>query len=385
MNKLIAKDITGIFTHDKQISRFEGQYPVPDGVTYNTWVIEDDKTVLLDTVDESCRSAWMQELAAVLGGRRPDYLVISHMEPDHSGTIAALAEAYPEITLVGNAKTFGMLDQFFPGRPGANRLTVKDGDCLETGHHALRFVFAPMVHWPEVMTAFDEATGTLFAADAFGTFGEAEPKDAWADEARRYYANIVGKYGPQVKALLAKTAALQIGRVCPLHGPVLEGEGLKDALALYTKWSAWEAESDGTLVACACFHGHTLKAAQAVADELRAAGHEAEVVDLAHVHESYALGLAFKYSRIVLCATTYDGGYAPAMEEFIGSMKRKNLQNRTFALVENGSWAPMAAKQMALALEGMKNCAVLPEKVTLRSAMNEQNGEEIRRLCAALY
>ena len=385
MNFKVAEGIVGISVHDKEIARFEGQYPVPDGITYNSWVIEDDQTILLDTADSAFTGCWLRELSAVLGEKKPDKLVISHVEPDHSGSIAAFVEAYPDVTLVGNAKTFAMLDQFFPQPVKAARQIVKDGDVLETANHRLRFVFAPMVHWPEVMLAFDEATGTLFSADAFGTFGALERIGGWTDEARRYYGNIVGKYGAQVQAVLKKAAQLPVKRLCPLHGPVLEEQAMSEALASYEKWSAWQPESDGTLIVCAGFHGHTLAAAERIRSELTAAGREAALVDLTAEDKSYAVGLAFRYGRIVLAATTYDGAYAPAMEAFISSMKMKGLQNRLFGLVENGTWAPMAAKQMAAALEGLKSCRVLEEKVTLRSAMNAKNEEEIRALCEALY
>ena len=385
MNRKITEGIVEISTHDKEIRRFEGQYPVPEGITYNTWLIEDDKFILMDTVDSAFAKPWLTELAAVLGDRKPDLLVISHAEPDHSGSIAALVEAYPEVTLVGNAKTFTMLDQFFPQPLKAARQVVKDGDCIETANHRLRFVFAPMVHWPEVMFTFDEATGTLFSADAFGTFGAAELTGEWESEARRYYGNIVGKYGAQVQAVLKKAAALPVKRACPLHGPMLEGANLSAAVSAYEKWSAWQPESDGTLIVCAGFHGHTLAAAEKIRGELEASGHEAVVVDLTETDKSFAVGMAFRYRHIVLAAATYDGAYAPAMEAFIGSMKMKGLQNRVFGLVENGTWAPMAAKLMTAALEGMKNITVLATKVTLRSAMNAKNEEEIRALCEALY
>ena len=360
---------------------FEGQYPIPEGITYNTWLLDDGAAVLMDTVDAAFTKDWLDELKTVLNGRKLDYLVVSHMEPDHSGSILEVTKAYPEVKLVGNAKTFGMMDQFIQGVK-AERVVVKDGETLQAGGISLRFVFAPMVHWPEVMVAYEEKDKTLFAADAFGTFGNGADA-GWAEEARRYYGNIVGKYGVQVQNLMKKLSAFDVARICPLHGPVLSDEAMAEALRLYGLWSAWEPESEGTLVVCASFHGNTLAAAEAFC-AMAQNEKEAALVDLSEAHTSYAIGQAFKYRNIALFCTTYDGAFAPLMEKFINSMKMKGIQKRRFALVENGSWAPMAAKGMRAALEGMKNIEVLDHQVTIRSSMTEANREELAQLAKEL-
>ena len=381
----IAGAIKRLSVMDTQIDLFEGQYPVPQGVSYNTHLIEDEKTALLDTVDVRFAAEWLQTLAKALGGRELDYLVISHMEPDHSGSVAALCKAYPGVTLVGNAKTFAMLDRFWQDEAVTQqRVTVAEGGTLSLGAHVLHFALAPMVHWPEVMVAYEEKEKVLFSADAFGCFGSAEGYEAWEDEARRYYANIVGKYGVQVQALLRKAQAMDIAVICPLHGPVLSGERMARAVKLYDLWSRWMPQEQGVLVAYAGFHGHTAQAAQRMADCLRARGQRVTLMDLSRVHRSYAVGEAFRYDRIVLAATTYDGAYAPAMEAFIGALKHKNLQNRTVALMENGTWAPMAAKLMRAALSEMKNMAVLDSQVTICSALSQKCCDDIATLADEL-
>ena len=381
----IAGAIKRLSVMDTQIDLFEGQYPVPQGVSYNTHLIEDEKTALLDTVDVRFAAEWLQILAKALGGRELDYLVISHMEPDHSGSVAALCKAYPGVTLVGNAKTFAMLDRFWQDEAVTQqRVTVAEGGTLSLGAHVLHFALAPMVHWPEVMVAYEEKEKALFSADAFGCFGSAEGYEAWEDEARRYYANIVGKYGVQVQALLRKAQAMDIAVICPLHGPVLSGERMARAVKLYDLWSRWMPQEQGVLVAYAGFHGHTAQAAQRMADCLRARGQRVTLMDLSRVHRSYAVGEAFRYDRIVLAATTYDGAYAPAMEAFIGALKHKNLQYRTVALMENGTWAPMAAKHMRAALSEMKNMAVLDSQVTICSALSQKCCDDIATLADEL-
>ena len=381
----IAGAVRRLSVMDTQIDLFEGQYPVPQGVSYNTYLIEDEKTALLDTVDARFASAWLQALLQALGGKKLDYLVISHMEPDHSGSVTALCKAYPDVTLVGNAKTFAMLDRFTQDEPVANqRLVVAEGATLSLGEHVLHFAMAPMVHWPEVMVAYEEKEKVLFSADAFGCFGSADDYDDWENEARRYYANIVGKYGVQVQALLRKAQALDIAVICPLHGPALSGERMTRAIELYDLWSKWMPQEKGVLVAYAGFHGHTAQAAERMAACLRERGEHVALVDLARVHRSYAVSEAFHYDRMVLAATTYDGAYAPAMEAFLSALKHKNLQNRTVALMENGTWAPMAAKHMRAALSEMKNMAVLDSQVTICSALSRKCCDDIAALADEL-
>lgn len=370
---------------DKDIDLFEGQYPVENGVTYNTTILENEQLVLLDTVDARMCDAWMAKILRFLDGRRPDALVISHMEPDHSGSLKALCALYPEMKLVGNAKTFGMVDAFTAEAPLSNpRVTVKDGETFAFGDATLKFVFAPMVHWPEVMLCYQPETKTLFAADAFGRFGSADAEDPWTEEGRRYYTNIVGKYGAQVKAVLAKAKGLEIETVCPLHGPDLCGEQLGKVLALYEKWASYTPEDNGTLVAYAGFHGHTKEAAELMAKTLIALGSEVTLIDLARTNKSYAVAAAFRHKNMVLAATTYDGAYMPAMEQFLIAIKAKNLQGRNVGLIENGSWAPMAGKHMRAVLETMKGMDILPQTVTIRSAMNAANREEIAHMAEAL-
>ena len=371
--------------YDKDIDLFEGQYPVENGVTYNTTILENEQLVLLDTVDARMCDAWMAKILRYLDGRHPDALVISHMEPDHSGSLKALCALYPEMKLVGNAKTFGMVDAFTAEAPLSNpRVTVKDGETFAFGDATLKFVFAPMVHWPEVMLCYQPETKTLFAADAFGRFGSANAEDPWTEEGRRYYTNIVGKYGAQVKAVLAKAKGLEIETVCPLHGPDLCGEQLAKVLALYEKWASYTPEDNGTLVAYAGFHGHTKEAAELMAKTLIALGSEVTLIDLARTNKSYAVAAAFRHKNMVLAATTYDGAYMPAMEQFLIAIKAKNLQGRNVGLIENGSWAPMAGKHMRAVLENMKGMEILPQMVTIRSAMNAANREEIAHMAEAL-
>ena len=377
MDKM-APGIVRLSVMDNDLDLFEGQYPVPQGVSYNSYLIEDDQLCLLDTVDARKQEEWLAGLDEVLAGRKLDYLVISHMEPDHAGSIAALCARQPQLKLVANARTFAILDQFSGDNPLAQeRVTVADGGALALGSHTLHFVLAPMVHWPEVMAVYEDREKVLFSADGFGNFGSLTDTDAWADEARRYYGNIVGKYGAQVQGLLKKAAALEIRTICPLHGPQLSGEALDRALTLYGLWAAWKPEQSGVLVAYASFHGHTAEAAKLLAEKLHAQGETVEVIDLNRVHKSYAVSAAFKYDRMALCATTYDSAYAPAMEAFLSSLKLKGMQGRKVALVENGTWAPMAAKHMRAVLDTMKNMQTLDRQVTIRSAMNAKNREEL--------
>ena len=388
--KKISNAILGIGVDDTTLDLFESQYPVPTGVSYNSYVILDEKVAVLDTVDERATDAWLANLTEALADRTPDYLVVSHMEPDHGANIARLAAKYPEMKVVGNAKTFLYMDQFFGADAVAagRRVTVKDGESLSLGAHTLTFVFAPMVHWPEVMVSYESTEKVLFSADGFGRFGAVakfDEKADWASEARRYFLNIVGKYGPQVQALLKKAAALEIATICPLHGPVLTGD-LTPYLNYYDTWSSYRPEEpEKILVAFASIHGHTRAAAHTMAEKLRAKGAKVVEVDLARTDVSYAVTEAFRCGKMVLACATYDGFLFPPMENFLTHLKTKNFQNRIVGLMENGTWAPMAAKLMSAELGGMKNLTICDTVVTIRSAANaaaeakmEELAEEIR-------
>ena len=387
--KKVTDTILGIGVDDTTLDLFESQYPVPTGVSYNSYVILDEKVAVLDTVDARATDSWKENLTEALNGRTPDYLVVSHVEPDHAANVAALAAQYPAMQVVGNAKTFAFLDQFFgPDFVAADRrLTVKEGDTLPLGSHCLTFAFAPMVHWPEVMVSYESSEKVLFSADGFGRFGAVarfDEKADWASEARRYYLNIVGKYGPQVQALLKKAAALDIQTICPLHGPVLTGD-LSRYFELYNTWSSYEAEEpEKILVASASIHGHTRAAAHAMADKLRAGGAKVMEIDLTRVDVSYAVTEAFRCGKMVLACATYDGFLFPPMENLLAHLKTKNFQKRTVALMENGTWAPMAAKLMRAELEGMKNITLCDTVVTLRSAMNDASAAQMDALAAEL-
>ena len=387
--KKVTDTILGIGVDDTTLDLFESQYPVPTGVSYNSYVILDEKVAVLDTVDARATDPWKENLTEALNGRTPDYLVVSHVEPDHAANVAALAAQYPAMQVVGNAKTFAFLDQFFgPDFVAADRrLTVKEGDTLPLGSHCLTFAFAPMVHWPEVMVSYESSEKVLFSADGFGRFGAVarfDEKADWASEARRYYLNIVGKYGPQVQALLKKAAALDIQTICPLHGPVLTGD-LSRYFELYNTWSSYEAEEpEKILVASASIHGHTRAAAHAMVDKLRAGGAKVVEIDLTRVDVSYAVTEAFRCGKMVLACATYDGFLFPPMENLLAHLKTKNFQKRTVALMENGTWAPMAAKLMRAELEGMKNITLCENVVIIRSAMNDASAAQMDALAAEL-
>lgn len=373
--KMISSAILGVGVDDTTIDLFESQYPVPTGVSYNSYVILDEKTTILDTVDARATDEWLQNLTEALGDRMPEYLIVSHMEPDHGANIARLAALYPEMKLVGNAKTFVFMEQFFGEQAIApqRRVVVKEGDSLCLGSHTLHFVFAPMVHWPEVMVSYESSEKVLFSADGFGRFGAVCNYDAnadWASEARRYYLNIVGKYGAQVQALLKKAAALEIATICPLHGPVLT-EDLGKYLNYYDLWSSYKAEEpEKILVASASIHGNTRAAAHTMAQKLREQGAKVVEMDLTRTDVSYAVTEAFRCGKIVLACATYDGFLFPPMETLLAHLKTKNFQSRTVALMENGTWAPMAAKLMREELGKMKNIKVCENVVTIRSAAN---------------
>lgn len=377
----IADNILYIGVQDKDLDIFESQYPVPDGVTYNSYIILDEKTAIFDTVDKRATENWFSNVKEALGERTPDYLIVSHMEPDHAANIARFAKAYPDTTIVGNAKTFPMIKQFFDINLDNKTLVVKEGDTLSLGRHTLKFFMAPMVHWPEVMVTYEETEKILFSADGFGTFGvNSGLKEQWTEEAARYYLNIVGKYGVQVQALLKKASTLDIRMICPLHGPVLK-EDLSFYLEKYNTWSSYEPEEHGVLVAVASIHGNTKAAAEELADKLKELGEtHVEVLDLSRTDVSYAVRKAFCYDRLVLAACTYDGGVFPCMEEFLLHLRAKNYQKRTVALVENGSWAPGAVRVMRGLLESMKQITIVEPTVTIRSALNNDSRQVMREL-----
>lgn len=380
----ITKDILYIGTNDHDIDLFEGQYPVPNGVSYNSYLIMDEKIAVMDTVDHRKALPFLQNLEKALAGRTPDYLVISHVEPDHASSVKAFLDKYPDTTLIGNAKTFPMLLQYFEDLSPKNTLTVKEGDTLSLGKHELHFVMAPMVHWPEVMVTYDSCDKVLFSADGLGKFGALDVQEDWACEARRYYFNIVGKYGIPVAALLKKAASLDIQIICPLHGPVLK-ENLGYYLEKYQIWSSYQPESEGVFIAYASLHGNTREAALKLAELLKQRGCPKVVLtDLAREELSEAIEDAFRYGKMVLASPTYDGGIMPVMESFLAHLKAKAFQNRTVALIENGSWAPCAAKAMASVLSSMKDITLLDQTVTIRGALKESDTAQLEKLADAL-
>ena len=380
----VTESILYVGCDDKDIDLFESQYHVPNGVSYNSYVIMDEKTAVMDTTDPRVTEEWLNKVEQALGGREPDYLVINHMEPDHAGNIQKIAEKYPKMALVSNAKVFAMLPQFFDFDLTGRTVTVKEGDTLSLGNHTLQFFMAPMVHWPEAMVTYEQSEKVLFSADGFGKFGALDAEEEWTDEARRYFINIVGKYGPQVQALLKKAATLDIAVICPLHGPVLK-ENLGYYIGKYLTWSSYEPEEEGIVVACASIHGNTKRAMQKFAEILKEKGAEHVVFfDLARDDMAEAVSCAYRYDRLVVAGATYDASLFPCMEDFLYHLKIKNFQNRKAAVVENGSWAPMAGKLMKAYLEGMKNVELVGPVVTIKSVMNEKNLEELNALADAL-
>lgn len=385
MNVTISDAVKYIGVDDTTIDLFESQYVVPEGVSYNSYVIMDEKITVMDTVDARATDKWIENLKNVLGGKSPAYLVISHLEPDHAANIQKIAEMYPDMKLVSNTKTFQMLPQFFEFDFSGRTVTVKEGEELSIGTHTLQFFMAPMVHWPEVMVTYEQSEKILFSADGFGKFGALDAEDDdWACEARRYYFNIVGKYGAQVQALLKKASGLDIATICPLHGPVLK-ENLGYYIGKYDVWSSYEPEDSGVLVAYASIHGNTAKAAKECAEILKNKGVEKlEIFDLSRDDMAEAIEAAFRYDRMVLASATYDGGLFPVMEDFLAHLKSKNFQKRKVALIENGSWAPMAAKKMEELLGSMKNIEICEKKVSVRSVMKEADKAAIAELADAM-
>ncbi len=380
----ISDDILYIGVDDGDLDLFESQYEVPNGVSYNSYLIIDDKIAVMDTADTKVSEKWLSNLEKALGGRKPDYLVISHLEPDHAGNIRAAAEKYPEMKLVLNSKSAAMIVQFFEIDIEKRGIIVKEGEELNLGRHTLKFIMAPMVHWPEVMVEYEKTEKILFSADGFGKFGTLDTDEEWDCEARRYYFNIVGKYGAQVQALLKKAAALDIKMICPLHGPILK-ENLGHYIERYSVWSSYEPEEEGVFVAYASIHGNTAAAALKMAEILKAKGvKKIEVMDLAREDMAEAVENAFRYSSMILAAASYDAGVFPCMEDFLHHLKSKNYQNRKIGIIENGSWAPSAAKTIRGILDGMKNIRIAEPAVTIKSVMKDADIPKMEELAEAV-
>ena len=380
----VSDAVKYIGVDDKTIDLFESQYVVPNGVSYNSYVIMDEKIAVMDTVDKRGTDEWLAKLERELGDRTPDYLVVQHMEPDHAGSVKILADKYPSMQLVENAKTFTMMEQFFDMDLTDRKVVVKEMDTLSLGAHTLTFVMAPMVHWPEVMVSYESTEKILFAADGFGKFGALDADEDWTCEARRYFINIVGKYGAQVQALLKKAATLDIAMICPLHGPILK-ENLGYYIEKYDTWSSYRPEDKGILVAYASIHGNTRAAVEEFAAMLEAKGAEKVVVtDLARDDMAEAIEDAYRYDRLVVACPTYDGSVFPCMEDFLYHLKIKNFQNRKVGIIENGSWAPQSGKLMTAYFEGMKDITLVGEKVTIKSSLKEDSRKALEALADAM-
>ena len=389
----VTEDIVWVGASDRRLALFENIFPIPRGVSYNSYVLLDEKTVLLDTVDASVAGQFFENLEHVLDGRKLDYLIVNHMEPDHCAMIGDLVRRYPEVQVVGNTETFGMIKQFFGTGFAERAVSVKEGDTLATGAHTLHFVMAPMVHWPEVMVTYDEKDKVLFAADGFGTFGalngnifadEVDFDRDWLDDARRYYTNIVGKYGASVQALLKKASGLEIAVICPLHGPIWR-ENLGYILEKYQKWSTYEAEDQAVVILYATMYGNTASAADALAGRLAAKGvKKIAVYDVSNTHVSELISEIFRASHVVFAAPTYNGGIYPVMENLLADMKALAVQNKTVALMENGTWAPMTAKQMREKLAELKNVTILDTQITIKSAMAPEQEGQLEALADAI-
>lgn len=380
----ISDSVIYIGADDKNIDLFESQYVVPNGMAYNSYVILDEKVAVMDTVDNRVTDIWLENLEKVLAGRTVDYLVVQHMEPDHSSNIQRLAEKYPDMKIVGNAKTFVMMSQFFDFDFSERTVVVKEGDTLSLGSHTLQFIMAPMIHWPEVMVTYEQSEKILFSADGFGKFGTLDTDEDWACEARRYYFNIVGKYGAQVQGLLKKAAALDIKMILPLHGPLLK-ENLGYYIDKYNTWSSYEPENKGVLVAYASIHGNTAKAAEKLGEMLTAKGAEKVVVsDLSREDMAEVIEDAFRYDRLVVASASYDGGVFPVMEDFLNHLKSKGYQNRTIAIVENGSWAPTAGRTMKAIIDSYKNINLIDGIVTIKSTLKPDTEKALEELAEKL-
>ena len=381
----ITNNIKYVGVNDHQVDLFEGQYQVPNGMAYNSYIILDEKIAVMDTVDGAFAEEWLQNVEQVLAGRKPDYLVIQHMEPDHSASIPAFLQRYPETVVVSTAMGFKYMEQFFPEIEIAaeKRIIAANSGTLELGSHTLHFVYAPMVHWPEVMMTYEASEKILFAADGFGKFGALDVEEDWVDEARRYYIGIVGKYGAQVQAVLKKASTLDIQTICSLHGPVLK-DNLGFYLEKYDKWSSYQPEESGVVIAYASVYGNTKKAAQYLADKLSKSGQKTVLYDLARCDKAAAIADAFRYDKLVLAGITYNGDLFPCMRAYIEGLTERSYQNRRVAVIENGTWAPMAAKLIRGMFEKSKDIAFTDTKITIKSAMNAQNRAELDKLAAEL-
>lgn len=381
----ISKDIIHIGASDKDIKIFESQYVLENGMSYNSYLIKDEKNVVLDTIDEKLTDIWFQNLEKALDGEKPDYLIVSHMEPDHAYNIGKLAKKYPEMKIVGNQLTFNMLANFFKEIDFSNRkFVVMEGDVLDIGKHKLQFFMAPMVHWPEVMVTYEQTEKILFSADGFGKFGALDVEEEWDCEARRYYFGIVGKYGMQVQALLKKAATLDIQMICPLHGPILK-ENLGYYIDKYNTWSSYKPEEEGIYIACSSIYGNTLKAAQKLAEILKEKGAKKVVLaDLTKEDWAEAIEDAFRYSHLVVASSSYNAGLFPPMKQFLDHLKERNYQNRTVGIIENGSWAPSAGKCMKGTLEEMKNINIIEPMITIKSTMSDENIAQMKEMTDVL-
>ena len=376
----ISKDIIHIGASDKEIDLFEGQYVLENGMAYNSYLIKDKDYVIFDTVDERVTAQWLQKLTEELDGEEPDYLIVSHMEPDHAYNIEMLAERYPNMKIVGNQITFNILSNFFDIDLSKRKVIVSEGDILDIGKHKLQFIMAPMVHWPEVMMTYEQTEKILFSADAFGKFGALDVDEEWDCEARRYYFGIVGKYGDQVQALLKKASNLEIKTICPLHGPVLK-ENLEHYIGKYQTWSSYEPEEDGIFIACSSIYGNTLNAVKKFAEILREKGNKKVVIaDLTKEDWAEAVEDAFRYSTLVFESSSFNMGLFPQIEQFLNHLKERNYQKRKVAIIENGSWAPSAGKCMKKILQEMKNLDIIEPTITIKSKMNKQNEEQMKGL-----
>lgn len=380
IDKNISEEIIHIGASDKNLKLFEGQYVLKNGMSYNSYIIKDEKIAILDTSDAGVTEEWLSNLEEVLDGNKPDYLIVSHMEPDHAYNIGLLAKKYPEMKIVGNSFTFNILANFFPMDITERKVMVKEGDILDLGKHKLQFFMAPMVHWPEVMVTYEQTEKILFSADAFGKFGSLDAEEEWLPEARRYYIGIVGKYGMQVQALLNKAATLDIKMICPLHGPILK-ENLGYYIDKYKTWSSYEPEEEGVFIACSSIYGNTLKAAENMAEILKKQGEKNIILtDLTRDDWAEAVANAFKYSKLIIAASSYNAGLFPPMEHFLSRLKERNYQKRTVGIIENGSWAPSAGRCMKNILSDMKEIKIVEPMVTIKSSVKEENIVEMEKL-----
>lgn len=380
----VVKDIINIGASDKNLKIFERQYVLKNGMSYNSYVIKDDKTTILDTIDECVTEKWLDNLEKTLGDKEPEYLIVSHMEPDHAYNIGTLIEKYPNMKIVGNTFTFNILSNFFDVDISDKKVIVKEGDILDLGKHKLQLFMAPMVHWPEVMVTYEQTEKILFTADGFGKFGALDVEEKWDDEARRYYFGIVGKYGMQVQALLAKASKLDIKMICPLHGPILK-ENLEYYINKYNVWSSYEPEEDGVFIACSSIYGNTLEVAKKLETILKESGTKNVVLsDLTKDDWAEAVANAFKFSKLVVASSSYNAGLFPPMEQFLRRLKERNYQKREVAIIENGSWAPSAGKCMKDLLQGMKDIEIVEPVVTIKSRMKTENLVELEELARKL-